>query len=91
MILEDQVIGESPAIKISIRTFDAYDADYRKMVWLDSPEDVLGYTEIDFGSKRADFIKRLKRGDQLLIVESGGKVKLAYGPLNEENLYIQKE
>ncbi len=40
--------------------------------------------------KDQDFVRNLKRGDRVVTVMEGMKTKLLYGPLNEENLYVNK-
>lgn len=86
MALDDCVLAFSPEVKIKLATVSIGDAEGTSLILPAVIHYFMGQENIGVRS----FVQRLKAGDQVLVVEYGGKVVAMSGPVNEENLYFAK-
>ena len=60
-----------------------YDVEFKDGVSVPVPKEV--FVPV---SRSLDFVPALKEGDRVILVRSGRRVNLLYGPLNEDHLYV---
>ena len=86
MTLESKLLVSSTKIDVDICGCVAVGADLVTMIVTKqgNPNPSFMY----LGDRAAEFIKRLENGDGVLFVSEGRKIKLAYGPLDENSFYF---
>lgn len=89
MAIEDQILGESHSIKVSLRTFVNQNVPESGGFWLESPEGFTRASFHDLGEKASSFLRKLKMGDKVLLVEYEGKAKALYKISNEADFYLR--
>lgn len=93
MALEDRTIAVSPRLTVNVRTVVSREDEGGSLTLQGNhrqpgpgPEDTSQRYYI-YGEPKRDFIKGLKRGDQVLTVEIDYNLMAIYGPLTSDNFY----